>query len=79
MTTENRDWGYRRIQGALVNLAMRSRGTIANILKERGLEPAPERKWKTTWKEFLTQHREELRLQTFSSSWPGLGVVWRGS
>jgi hypothetical protein len=28
-------------------------GTIANILKARGLEPAPERNRKTTWKEFL--------------------------
>ena len=46
--------GYRRIQGALANLGYQvGRGTIANILKEHGLEPAPERKRKTTWKEFL--------------------------
>src|SRR6187200_990355 len=45
MATENRDWGYRRIQGALANLGYQvGRGTIANILKEHGLEPAPERK-----------------------------------
>lgn len=43
MATENRDWGYRRIQGALSNLGhIVARGTIANILKEHGLEPAPE-------------------------------------
>ena len=59
MATENRDWGYRRIQGALANLGHEvARGTIANILKEQGLEPAPERERKTTWKEFLSRHRE---------------------
>jgi putative transposase len=41
---ENRQWGYRRIQGALSNLGhMLARSTIANILKEHGVEPAPER------------------------------------
>ena len=59
MASENRDWGYRRIQGALANLGHEvARGTIANILKEHGLEPAPERNRKTTWKEFLARHRE---------------------
>jgi hypothetical protein len=32
------------------------RGTIANILKRHGIEPAPERSRKTRWKEFLTRH-----------------------
>ena len=55
LATENRDWGYRRIQGALANLGHEvARGTIASILKEHGLEPAPERNRKTTWKEFLS-------------------------
>ena len=57
LARENRDWGYRRIQGALANLGhVVARGTIANILKEHGLEPAPERARKTTWKEFLCRH-----------------------
>src|SRR6516165_6803123 len=59
MATENRDWGYRRIQGALANLGHEvARSTVANILKEHGMEPAPERNRKTTWKEFLSRHRE---------------------
>jgi HTH-like domain len=41
LATENRDWGYRRIQGALANLGHKvSCNTVANILKEHGLEPS---------------------------------------
>lgn len=59
MAVENRDWGYRRIVGALSNLGYNlARGTVANILKQHGIEPAPERGRKTTWKDFLTQHWE---------------------
>src|SRR4030095_11698394 len=51
---ENRGWGYRRILGAMSNLGhYLGRGTIANILKKHGIEPAPERMRKRTWKEFL--------------------------
>src|SRR6516225_2826422 len=61
MARENRDWGYRRIQGVLVNLGHEvARGTIANLLKEQGLEPAPERERKTRWTEFLSRHREVM-------------------
>src|ERR1700686_1847173 len=51
MGEENQDWGYRRIQGALFNLGHElARSTIAEILKRHGLEPAPQRSRKTTWK-----------------------------
>ena len=57
MAEQNRDWGYGRIQGALSNLGHDlARSTIADMLKRRGIEPAPERSRKTSWKEFLTQH-----------------------
>ncbi len=66
MATESRDWGYRRIQGALANPGHEvARGTIANILKEHGLEPAPERSRKTTWKEFLRRHWEVMVAADF--------------
>src|SRR5690349_1877776 len=59
MAKENRDWGYRRIQGALSNLGHDiARSTIAAILERHGIEPAPERRRKTTWKEFLNRHWE---------------------
>jgi hypothetical protein len=53
MATENRSWGYTRIQGALANLHHEvSRGTIANVLREHGLEPAPDRLKKTSGPSF---------------------------
>jgi putative transposase len=66
MANENRDWGYRRIQGALANLGhCVAHGTVANILKQHGIEPAPERQRKTTWKEFLTRHWEQIVATDF--------------
>jgi putative transposase len=66
MAEENRDWGYRRIQGALANLGHHfNHGTIANILNQHGIEPAPERSRKTTWKEFLRRHWEQIVATDF--------------
>jgi putative transposase len=57
MASENRGAGYTRIQGALADLDHDvSRGTIATILREHGLESAPERVKKTAWTEFLKTH-----------------------
>jgi putative transposase len=66
MAEENREWGYRRIQGALSNLGHDlARSTIAEILKRHGIEPAPERSRKTTWKEFLIRHWELIVAADF--------------
>src|SRR6516162_10281592 len=66
MAEENRDWGYRRIQGALSNLGHEiARSTIAEILQRHGIEPAPERNRKTSWKEFLTRHWELIVAADF--------------
>src|SRR4051812_5535971 len=57
LAEENREWGYRRLQGALSHLGHKlARSTIAAILERHGMEPAPERSRKTTWKEFLARH-----------------------
>ncbi len=66
LATENRDWGYTRIRGALANLDHHvARGTIANTLKQHGLEPAPERTKRTTWREFLAAHWDVLAAADF--------------
>jgi putative transposase len=66
MATENHSWGYTRIQGALANLDHHvSRGAIASILRQRGVEPAPERQKRTTWREFLTAHWDVLAAADF--------------
>ena len=66
MATENRGWGYTRIIGALSNLGHKpARDTVANILERNGLEPAPDRSRKTSWKEFLTQHWELIVAADF--------------
>jgi putative transposase len=66
MAEENRDWGYRRIQGALSNLGHElARSTIAQILERHGIEPAPVRVRKTTWKEFVSQHWELIVATDF--------------
>ena len=47
--SENPSWGYVRIQGALANVGYPiSDATVGNVLKEHGIEPAPDRKRKTT-------------------------------
>ncbi len=78
MAKENRTWGYTRIQGALSNLGhIVARGTIANILKENGMEPAPERSRRTTWHEFLGFHWEMIAAADFFTveAWTSFGLI----
>jgi len=57
MARENPSWGYTRIRGALFNLGHDvARNTIKNILKENGLEPAPERRRHPNWHTFIKSH-----------------------
>jgi transposase InsO family protein len=77
MAQEYLNWGYTRIQGAMANLGHTvSRSTVANILREHGIEPAPERGRKTSWKTFLQTHWETLAAADFFtvevSTWRGL-------
>ena len=66
MALENPSWGYTRIQGAMVNLGHEvGRGTIANILREYGIDPAPERDKHMPWSTFLRAHRECLVATDF--------------
>ena len=57
MAEENRSWGYHRIVGALTNLGFEvSDQTVGNVLRRRGMPPAPERKRTTTWPAFIRTH-----------------------
>lgn len=78
LATQNRSWGYTRLQGALQNLGHEiGRGTIAKVLKEAGVDSAPERQKKTTWKEFLRAHWDVLGAADFFSVevWTAMGLV----
>jgi putative transposase len=68
MARENPAWGYNRIQGALANLGHEISDTaIGNILKQHGIEPAPERKKQTTWKTFIQAHWDVLAAIDFTT------------
>ena len=66
MALENPSWGYTRIQGAMANLGHQvGRGTVANILKENGIDPAPTRDANTRWSTFLKAHLACLTATDF--------------
>jgi len=49
--------GYTHIEGALQNLGITLCDTmVKNILREHGIEPAPDRQRKTRWNTFLKAH-----------------------
>jgi putative transposase len=78
MAEDNPRWGYTRIQGALTNLGHRvGRGTIANVLKRNGMEPAPERCCRTRWSTFLKAHWKVFAASDFFTVevWTGRGLV----
>jgi len=68
MARENPTWGYKRIQGALANLGHKiSDTTVGNLLREHGIEPVPDRKRRSTWKEFLEAHWDVLGAIDFTT------------
>ncbi len=78
LATDNRDWGYDRIAGALANLGHEmSDQTVGNILKRHDIPTAPERKKATTWNEFIRSHRDVLAATDFFTTevWTLSGLV----
>lgn len=68
MAKENPDWGYDRMVGALANLDHDvSDQTVGNILRRNGIQPAPIRQSRTTWKDFIRSHMDVLAGTDFFS------------
>jgi transposase InsO family protein len=64
--TENLTWGYGRIQGALANVGYDISTTSAgNILREKGIIPAPERTRRGNWKRFIRSHMSVISVADF--------------
>lgn len=81
MAQDNSGWGYDRIAGALANIGHKiSDQTIGNILKRRGIVPAPRRSQSTTWKEFISAHMAVLDGTDFFTvevlTWRGLATYY---
>jgi transposase len=61
LARENPGWGYTKIRDASRGLKIEiGRTTVADMLTEAGIEPAPERRRKRTWKQFLKSHWDTL-------------------
>jgi hypothetical protein len=63
---ENPSWGYTRTRGGLKNLGHDvARNTIKAILKDHGIEPAPQRGANMPWKAFVAAHWDGLAAADF--------------
>ena len=66
MAGENPTWGYTRLRDALRYLGHElGRNTVKRILRDHGIEPAPERNRKTSWKTFIKAHLGEIAAADF--------------
>jgi len=71
-------WGYSSIRDRLGNLGYRiSRATVASVLKEHGIDPAPTRGQRTSWATFLKAHWPNLAAIDFTTVevWTRGGLV----
>ena len=78
MAQENPGWGYDRIVGEMANLGHElCDQSVGNILKAHRIEPAPARKARTTWQQFIRSHWEVLSAVDFTTIevWTCRGLV----
>ena len=65
LVRENPSWGYRRVHGELLTLGVKiAASTVWEILREAGIDPAPDRA-ATTWAQFLRSQAEALLAVDF--------------
>jgi putative transposase len=65
LARENSSWGYRRVHGELLTLGITvAPSTIWQILREAGIDPAPDRA-ATTWSAFLRSQADALLAADF--------------
>jgi transposase InsO family protein len=65
LVRENPSWGYRRVHGELLTLGLKvAASTVWAILREAGIDPAPERAT-TTWPQFLRSQAQALLAADF--------------
>jgi len=81
MASENSEWGYDRIAGAMGNLGHDiSDQTVGNILRRFGIPPAPKRSQNTTWADFIRAHMAVLAGIDFLTvevlTWRGLATYY---
>src|SRR5258705_9973258 len=59
LARENPSWGYRRLHGELLVLGVKvAASTVWEILRDAGIDPAPERS--STWADFLRSQADAL-------------------
>jgi transposase len=65
LVRENPSWGYRRVHGELLTLGVKvAASTVWEILRQAGIDPAPERAT-TTWPQFLRSQAQVLLAADF--------------
>jgi transposase InsO family protein len=65
LVAENPSWGYRRVHGELLTLGITvAASTVWKILREAGIDPAPDRA-ATTWVQFLRSQADALLAADF--------------
>ena len=72
------NWGYRSIRDRLGNLGHQvSRATVASVLREHGMEPAPKRSKGMSWSTFLKAHWPQMAAIDFTTVevWTKGGLV----
>jgi hypothetical protein len=78
LARENPTAGYDRLVGMMANLGHKlSDNTVKNILKQHGLEPAPQRQKTSNWKAFLKAHWGTIAAADFFTTevWTPRGLL----